>query len=295
MEFEMNNFDLWLIEIQKFEEGKIWFNNFEFDKRSGNLTAVTLSEIIKAFDSITLTFQGIADPKLLASALANDFWTAFEASSSSFDLRCERSPTGLCNWYSFAVPVQLFLEKYVCGKKPGDSSQRKYVPDWKLITRARNYIKKKEVKGFIKTKRMFFWATRTENYAQMRQQYTGRSDELAREIRIAAGLSHRCDGEGLIEMRIPAGSCSGKIIKAPSILDAGYPSGAFISSDDTKTGYGWTLNLATYTKGLDEVLIEELEYDENCDAEVIGVIPREGNARLDLSKLENISRTRQGF
>jgi hypothetical protein len=120
----------------------------------------------------------------------------------------------------------------------------------------------------MRTGRAFFWCSPTRSIRTI--QTASRSGYQATEIRNQLGLYHVSEGQRLLRVDLPGYMLAGRVIRAPTTLDAG-ANVVFVPCDDPR-GIGWTLNLMTLARGVEEIVVESLPFNSDYVVTRIGIV-----------------------
>lgn len=283
----MSSYEKWIDALRTYPEGRIWRNNFEFDQKCGNLPADTVDLFIDAFHLINFECKDSSD----VAQTKQDIKTAFEQILAlhphSFDLRCTREPT-VIETYCRVMVVGSFVKNNfdyaILGLGIDDTLDDQI---WNLLN---DDASKTFFKGTLRGWRPFFWGARAEVFNEMVVKF-GLGDRIATEVCHQFGLSGIGEGIKILQIVVPTDKLAGKVVRAPTSLDAGVENFVFVPSDDTAGGYGWTLNLADGGRGAEEIIIEEIFFNSDYEVNRIGITEREIEAP-NTPQLEVESETR---
>lgn len=265
----MTSFENWILALKSLPEGRIWYNNFEFDRKAKNLPDSIITELVDAFEIVGFHSTSTDDLISIARKTQKAFLEVLKMFPGRFDQKGTRIPNH-CDFYSRIITIRAFIDNNVDIHRLGFP-----IDDWDDITiweSLGKHVKPKHFINTLRTGRVFFWCTKTCNMDDLRCNYGNETAELALEARNQLGLAHLGEGLPLVEIIIPSYKLTGKTVRAPTCLDAGFPSNVWVPSDD-RNGFGWTLNLSTCEKGLEETVIEELPFERDYNAVRVGIIP----------------------
>jgi len=279
-------FEKWSEGLQSFQEGRIWWNNYLFDIRVMNLAPAVIDDFHRAIENLAETPTKFWD-------IIEIFEKVINHSPYSFDLKGSRTPRR-CDSYSRILSAKACADFHIDWDRLGyEDDERSAEKVWDKLGK---FITTKYYKGILQTRRAFFWCTKTSNIDALRGSFslfdenTG-DPRFASEIRNQLGLQSIGENVQLLQIIISEDKLRGKVIRAPTVWDAGLPGIPFTPSDDLD-GFGWTLNLATCDRGLEEVVVEALAFGRNYPPILrIGIVS-DSPPRIDLSELEGKSKAR---
>ncbi|HEX8733932.1 MAG TPA: hypothetical protein VF721_01325 [Pyrinomonadaceae bacterium] len=276
----MDPYDSWIACLRTFPEGRIWLNNFEFDKKCKNLTPQIIAFFVDAFQNINFEIRNDDDAEELMRRVKEAFDKILETYPQTFDLKGTRypaQPESYCRAMILGSFVNNNFDYTSLGLRLDENLDDEVWSQLDDLDSSAFYY------GSLRTGRKFFWCARTQQFNDLHRTY-GLTDRMATEIRNQFGLCGIGEGERLLQILIPPERVDGKIVRAPTVLDAGVDNFVFVPSNDN-AGCGWTLNLKTCQKGVEEVVIEELPFSQDYTVIKLGSMISP-DPPLDLSLLE---------
>lgn len=271
----MTTFADWVTALTSSQVGRIFWANYQYDVTRQNLD----SRIDDDFQSsLAATLSGALTPTELID-------TVIREGPERFDQKCSRQPK-TPEPYSRVLEVTDFALYNLSLAELGlevDDALGSRVWD-RLGTTITPYY----YTGHMKTLRNFFWGLPTRRLTGNQGPATLTQDATA--IRNQLGLYHIAKDRRLLRIDIPATALAGRLICAPTTLDAGI-NVVFAPCADA-TGVGWTMNLETLRNSVEELIIASLIFDSSYTVTKIGIVT-EAPPDLDLDMLEANALARQ--
>lgn len=254
----MRTYGDWQRVLTATQSGRIWWANFQFDLRRRNITTLTEADFREGVERLLAAPAGTPHPMVTIDLTVS-------SEPAKFDLKCTRTPT-TPEPYSRVLDAEDFARFNVLWSELGlerDERTGEKVWDWLgTIIDLTHYT------GMIKTRREFFWCSPTRSIKRI--QASSKSGREATEIRNQLGLYHVGEGQRLLRVDLPGYILARKMICAPTTLDAGN-NVVFVPSDDAR-GIGWTLNLSTLARGIEEIVVESLPLNADFVVTKIGIV-----------------------
>lgn len=282
----MSSFEEWVKALKTIPEGRIWWNNFEFDKKCGNLTPDVLTRFTEAFRTVIFEADAMVDVDELPIRIQAAFDKVIEMNPQVFDLQGTRSPLHLepyCRVMTIGNFVNNNFDFGGLGLEVDESL------DEKVWIRIGRHGTSEFYQNSLRTRRRFFWCARSVVVDGLRIAL-GATDHFATELRNQLGLIGIGENEKILQITIPPEKLESKVVRAPTVLDAGLINFVFVSCNDP-LGCGWTLNLSNCQKGVEELVIEELPFNRDYEVQRLG-ITLTPSPDLNLALLETESERR---
>jgi hypothetical protein len=272
----MENFERWRAALTSTQSGRIWWANLQYDFNVGNVDPSMEKEFRGGIEKVGTSPSPTEAVKFL--------WLQ---NPLRFNLKSTRAPKSP-EQYSTVITVEEVAEFNIKWDETGYQFDEKY-PD-RLWDNLGHRIKNDHFINFLRENRSFFWCSPTRSVKQVRDS-TRSKERQASELRNQLGLSHHGAKQRLLQIDIPKAMIAGKIICAPTTLDVLPGNVAFVPCHDESTG--WTLNLSTYERGIEEVVIESLPFNRDYIVTKIGEVA-DGAPPLDFDLLERRALQRIG-
>jgi|SRR6185503_5392033 len=251
----METFEDWIRELTTSQVGRIFWANYQYDLRKNNLD----SEVNNNFQiSVESRLEDSSSAVELIDAVISD-------EPNNFDLKCSRRP-GKAEAYSRVMEVTDLAVYNLRLDEVGlelDAEVGSRVWD-KLGTTITSYYHK----DTMKTGRNFFWCLPSKRLSAI--ETTVEPNQKASAVRNQLGLYHIDKDRRLLRIDIPSDALAGRVIRAPTSLDAG-PNVVFVPCDDDN-GNGWAINLETLSNSVEELIIEGLSFDSSYTVTKIGIV-----------------------
>jgi len=253
-------YSIWETELTSDQFGRMWLNKFRFDIGHGNIPT-TMTATLRSVLEAKLVSIGKGLPPLVILE------TVIQENPILFDLQGLRGPPGN-EPYSFVIRLEVFAYFYLKRRVlltilDDDDEELNFI--WRNID---GTITSRFFSGKVRTDRAFFWCAPTKELETTSAKYT--ADRAATILRDRLGLHLLDKGHRLIRIDVPVAALVGKRLRAPNTLDSG-ANPAFVPSD-SPDGYGRTLNLATITRDVKEIVAEEIPFDETFEIHRLGMV-----------------------
>jgi hypothetical protein len=278
----------WIDALTKYQDGRIWRNNFEFDSHTGNIDAVTEDEFRIGIDSLMFSVDPADTEDMISRKVSAVFDAVIAANPTGFDLVGTREPSyrAFSNVKSLRAAIDRNIDIHRVGVPIDDTDM---LAVWRLIN---VLITPAHLVGELRTARNFFWATKTSTLETIKSTVGADTAACAKVVRERLGLAKFDAGWPMLEIIVPPGAIVRRVKrKAPTCFDAGLPNSVWVPSLDPD-GFGWTLDLSGGGNGCEEVVIEGLPLDDTFAMDKIGILPLAGLAVSSLDDLEDASLTR---
>lgn len=254
-------------------QGKIWWDNLEFDLSQENLSPDIHDRFLSAIEQLIETNEGDTLP---VDVIVN----ALREPPALFSLQGPPKPD--TEPLSRVVDAASFADFYIEMRLGIDGGETRKDQIWKMfkngdIVPERHF--KRDAK--LKSDRNLFWGTPTRCLESLCGTHEIRpneyavhppekADSVATEIRNLLGLNLINQGVGLYRLDIPIELLRNVKICVPTTLDSS-PRCVFLPVDRT-TRYGWTLHLHRLEPGVEEVVIEPIEFTKDFKVTQIGFV-----------------------
>ena len=263
--------------------GKIWWDNLEFDLSQENLSADIHDRFLSAIEQLIETNQGDTLPVDVIVNVLREPPAVFSLQGPPAVFSLQDSPKPDTEPLSRVVDADSFANFYIDIRSGGlDSGETRKDQIWKMfkngdIVPERHF--KRDAK--LKSDRNLFWGTPTRCLESLcgtheirPNEYAvhppDKADSIATEIRNLLGLNLIKKGVGLYRLDIPIELLDGVKICVPTTLDSS-PLCVFLPVDRT-TRVGWTLHLHRLEPGVEEVVIEPIEFTKDFKVTQIGFV-----------------------
>lgn len=258
----MLTFGDWQSALTATQSGRIWWANFQYDVRLRNITALTESHFRQEVDRLLAAAAAAPDPPPAPMMVID---RVIKNAPALFNLKCTRVPTAP-EPYSRVLDAVDFARFNVRRSEIGlEMDENTSLKVWQWLG---TIIDNTHYTGTMETARAFFWCAPTRSLKRI-QDASG-AGQAATEVRNKLGLRHVGEGRHLLRVDLPEYILTGRIVRAPTTLDAG--SGVVFAPCDDPMGIGWTLNLITLGKGVEELVVESLPFNGDYAVTRIGIV-----------------------
>ena len=270
------NFAQFISDLASNGLGRLWLSKFQFDVDNGNLSGDDRSE----FE--TFVEANLNDVAPLTTPLA-----ALEfvlSRNSSLDLRSHRPSPALTKFTCF-VRLEVYFY-YLLDRHAFASIIDEAEDDMDFVwENLGGLISSAFHAGQLRTERRFFWCATADEIEVIG---TGLSiDDHTTLIRDRLGLSHMSRGQRIVRLSIPPHVLTGLTIRPPTTLDGGI-NPAFVPAAEPDC-YGRTLNLRSHRRDLKELVVQEVPFTAQIEADKQGTI-KELCPPLDLKLIDELLR-----
>lgn len=256
--------------------GKIWWENLEFDLSQENLSADIHDRFLSAIQQMIEANKGDTLPvDVIVKALREP--------PAVFSLQGPPKPG--TEPLSRVVDADSFADFYIDIRLGGlETSETRKDQIWEMF-RNGDIVPERHFKrdAKLKSDRNLFWGTPTRRLECLCGTHEIRpnayavhppeqADSIATEIRNLLGLNLIQQGVGLYRLDIPIELLQDAKICVPTTLDSS-PRCVFLPADRT-THYGWTLHLHRLEPGVEEVVIEPIEFTKDFKVTQIGFVQK---------------------
>jgi hypothetical protein len=253
-------------------QAKIWWTNYLFDKKHGNLSP----SVVQKFEEALLAELVAAERREAGRGRITSPLKIIEAavgrSPAEFELKGTRrpvSPEPFCT----IIDAPAFAAFYVTpGLGLGLETTERATTDEVWADWGTN-LTSGDLNGTpIRSRRPFFWFTTLRRVNTIRAHGTPRApDKIATEVRDRLGLNHYSRGIGLFLVKIPDGVVPLPRVNAPATLDVNGTNSIFAPSADAG-GWGWAMCLLDFNRGWEELVTDPVPLTSDFEVERLGVV-----------------------
>jgi hypothetical protein len=285
------NLNVWEAKLESNQYARIWWLNFQFDKKHANLPHDVVDKFERELsEAVQSSGPAVTPLEIIERIIGRE--------EAAYTKKSQRRPlsVSLC---SRVIDVETYVGYYIHenwfilkGLRDADLVARAARAWEELDDISPTYHNDRQMRG----KREFFWVTLTDRLEEIESRCMADGsctleEARAGEICNCLGFSWTESGARLLRINIPRGALSDADVYAPTTLDADPHVPAFAPSRDG-SGVGWTLNLKTLAQGVEELIAEPIPFGRNLEVRKIGEV--RDAPRVNLNDFEERARRLAG-